>query len=161
MGTGRYPKPDGERLGHSPSPVFGWTILPPARTEPAPDLPEPPPWLAELKGWPVSTRAEWKRLWETPQATQWDQTGLTLHSWALMKAKGDLLGPNASMLGELRQIEDRHGLSPKALLQLRWKVGGNPAAEQAETAKSTRTAKPRPRSNRKDRLLKIVEGDGN
>jgi hypothetical protein len=36
--------------------------------------------------------------------------------------------PPTSVFAELRQIEDRHGLNPKAMLQLRWRISPVEAA---------------------------------
>jgi len=151
MPSGPAPKPDAERLRRN-APTFGWVDLPPdGREGPIPDLPEPAPWLVELGGWPVATRAAWKRLWVTPQATQWDQDGTTLHGWAAIHAAMALKGPTSGGQAELRQIEQLHGLSPRALLQLRWRVV---AADSAPAPQ--RLA----RTERRLQVLKWVAEDG-
>jgi len=52
--------------------------------------------------------------------------------------------PSASLLAEMRAIEDRLGLNPRAMLQLRWRIG--PPTE----AKVSPIARPR-------RKLKVVD----
>jgi hypothetical protein len=144
-----YPKPDGQKVNRV-EPTFGWVDLPAGgRPGPAPKLPTHMTWSAH-------TKRAWDEMWASPQATQWDQSGRTLIGWAELfeqKVRAERLRrlPAASMLaelsqiegwekllerkapptsvyGELRQIEDRHGLNPKAMLQLRWRI---PPAEAA------------------------------
>jgi hypothetical protein len=149
-GIGASPNPDADR----PRPTFGWVDLPAeGRSGPAPDLPTPPVWLNEFGGWPVATRAAWKRLWETPQATQWDQSGKTLHGWAQLHAHCELSGPQPSRVAEMRQHEDRHGLNPRALMQLRWRVvSSEPDVVPVVSAKVKRSG-----MDRKSRMLKVVQ----
>ena len=149
-GIGQAPNPDSTRQ-RSP---FGWTELPAAgRSGPVPDLPHPPPWLAELDGWPVSTRAAWRGLWETLQATQWDQTGKSLHDWAMLHAKASIDGPTPAMTAEMRQHTDRHGLNPAALMRLRWRIVADVA--EAPTVPASRTKKASG-LDRMARALKVV-----
>ncbi len=156
-GNGPSPNPDARRRQtHPNSSTFGWVELPSeGRQGPPPDLPEPAPWLAKLDGWPVATRAEWKRLWSTPQASQWDPTGISLHQWATQHAFTQINGPTAAGLAELRQIEDRHGLSPRALIQLRWRITTQPP--EVEAAPPTKRSRSKA-TDRRRRILKIVEG---
>lgn len=120
---GRYPKPDAERRNRT-APAFAWVELPAeGRKGKAPPLPPG-------REWPTATKAAWADLWLTPQATVWDQSGRTLHRWAWLHA--DLIlgkGAAGPLSAEMRQIEDRHGLSPKALLQLRWRLRSDEIAE--------------------------------
>ena len=66
----------------------------------------------------------WDDLWATPQAVMWERAG-----WVRMVARYALLveateRPKCSALifGEVRQMEDRLGLSPMSMLRLRWEV---------------------------------------
>jgi hypothetical protein len=69
----------------------------------------------------------------------------------------------AAQMGELRQIEDRHGLNPKALLQLRWRIvddGDAMPMAVADAGSSSRARKPGRRKageSAEDRRLRIVE----
>lgn len=79
----------------------------------------------------------WKQLWALPQAVEWERAGWPREvaqyvRWKARAEQGDL---DASR--EARQMADRLGLSPLALLRLRWKV----AAEDADD----RGARPRRR----------------
>lgn len=114
-----YLKPDGQKVTRH-APTFDWVILPASgRKGPVPKLPGGTKWLK-------ATREAWADLWSSPQAVAWDQSGRTLHSWAeahhaLQEAKKD--GKSVTpILAEMRSIEDRHGLNPKAMLQLRWRI---------------------------------------
>ena len=139
-GGGRYPKPENERHGHSPSTSFEWTLLPAAgRLGPAPELPD-------LRSWSLSTIAWWEDLWSCPQATAWDQSGRTLTRLAVLF--DDLIkekAPATSLSNEMRQLEDRHGLNPKAMLQLRWRI-----VEEADVM-------PMPTKSTRKQRLKVVD----
>lgn len=120
-GGGRYPNPDDQRRNRNER-AFDWTVLPmEGRPGPAPEL---PPW----REWRPATLDWWAKLWATPQATQWDQSGRTLHTLAILHHQ--LLDEESSpspIAAEMRQHEDRHGLTPKAMLQLRWKISSTPS----------------------------------
>ena len=114
-----YPKPDGQKVTRH-APKFDWVSLPASgRSGPAPKLPS-------LRKWRKVTRDAWADLWSSPQAFAWDQSGRTLHGWALAHHDAITAEENGrsatASLAELRAIEDRHGLNPKAMLQLRWRV---------------------------------------
>lgn len=146
MPGGAYPKPDAERRNRN-APAFGWTELDAAGREgDAPDLPPG-------REWPSATATAWADLWKTPQATAWDQTGRTLHRWAWLHA--DLVvgkGASNTISAEMRQLEDRHGLSPKAMLQLRWRV-------KADDDASPPTALTKPKSSAAKRSrMKVLDG---
>lgn len=119
-----YPKPDAERVRRN-APQFSWTILPAAGRE------GDPPVLPKGRRWKAATREWWAKLWATPQATQWREDDSELHRLALLH---ELVwasdAPAATLLAEMRQIEDRHGLNPKAMLQLRWMVEATPEPAQ-------------------------------
>ena len=80
-----------------------------------PDNDEPTPQERQL----------WDELWRTPQAAKWVDSGydrvlaryVRLYFRADEEAKG-------TWLSELRQIEDRLGLSPLGLRRLGWQIGG-------------------------------------
>lgn len=114
--AGRYPKADSERRNRT-KPAFEWVNLPAeGRKGPAPKLPAWRVWHPETKKW-------WKELWAKPQATMWDQSGASVHP--LLCLYDDLISGRtevAKVSAEMRQHEDRHGLNPKAMLQLRWRI---------------------------------------
>jgi hypothetical protein len=75
--------------------------------------------------------ALWRELWRTPQAAQWH-----LLRWAREVAqfvRHKVLAENGDLdhAREARQHADRLGLSPMALLRLRWEIA--PSTEQVST----------------------------
>lgn len=115
-GMGPSPNPNARRQN---KPTFEWVALPvEGRPGAAPKLPG---W----RKWSPATSRWWKDLWAKPQATQWEQDGSTL--WTLACLYDDLIAGRADaakVSAEMRQHEDRHGLNPKAMNQLRWRLGG-------------------------------------
>lgn len=124
-GGGRYPNPDGERRNRAER-QFDWTVLPLEGRK------GDPPALPKWREWTDRTLEWWAELWSTPQATMWDPSGRSLHTMALLhhELMLDEAAEHkraASISAEIRQHEDRHGLTPKAMLQLRWRVSSSPA----------------------------------
>jgi len=80
----------------------------------------------------------WRELWSTPQAVQWDRLGWRREvaqyvRWKVAAELGDL---NASK--EARQLSDRLGLTPLAMLRLRWEIVDQaPAVRVAPAADGT------------------------
>lgn len=137
-----YPKGDDERRNRS-EPKFGWTDVPLTNTAAAPALPPVRDWSEETLRW-------WSQLWAKGQAALWDQSGSTVVPMAVLWE--DLQhNPDKAhiILGELRQHEDRHGLNPKSMLQLRWRF-----IEAAEPVKVSKTSTKR--TDRRSRVLQVV-----
>lgn len=121
MGGASYPKPDGERRNRAER-QLDWTVLPFEGR--AGDPPALPGW----REWTEQTLTWWAELWSTPQAAAWDQTGRSMHTLALLHHEMMVDGGSAAKIAaEMRQHEDRHGLTPKAMAQLRWRVASEPA----------------------------------
>lgn len=114
-----------------------WRQLPAGgRTGRVPRWPLPPvedPRLAPL----------WRQLWATPQAVAWEELGwirtVARYAVLVLAAEDEVLnpsgerGPNATLLGEVRQMEDRLGLTPMSMRRLLWEVV-EPAQEQEQPA---------------------------
>jgi hypothetical protein len=78
----------------------------------------------------------WKKLWALPQATQWERAGWTREvaqyvRWKVLAELGDLDSSK-----EARQLGDRLGLTPLALLRLRWEVAPDEVGAARETKRS-------------------------
>lgn len=81
--------------------------------------------------WPLSGRAPagWEAIWRKPQAVMWERNGDELVVARYVKLRNLIQDPesledvNAAAWSELRQIEDRLGLSPMALKRLQWEIG--------------------------------------
>lgn len=81
--------------------------------------------------WPLGGRTPrgWVELWRSPQAVMWERGGnellvaryLVLRNLIQRPASVDEI--NAAALSELRQMEDRLGLSPMAMKRLQWEIG--------------------------------------
>lgn len=131
-----YPKPDGQTVTRHER-AFDWVELPEKRVGKAPALPT---W----RKFDRRTRAWWSELWKRPQAVQWQQSGASLFALAVLY--DDLITGRvdaAKLSAEIRQHEDRHGLSPKALLQLRWRLPEKAGASQATKAPASSSRKAR------------------
>jgi hypothetical protein len=72
----------------------------------------------------------WKDLWATPQAVAWERLGFTrvvarYCRFALLAENG-----NKDAFAEARQLEDRLGLTPKAMRLLLWTISADEVAEK-------------------------------
>ena len=95
----------------------------------------------------------WRDLWATPQAVAWDRLGWTreVAQYVRWKVRAELGDLDASK--EARQLSDRLGLSPLAMLRLRWEVDADEVAEQRQERSAQavkRTARQR---------LRVVDSD--
>lgn len=130
-GTGPAPKPDAQRVRRN-APTFDWVNLPERNEGPVPELPT-------FRTWDKRTVEWWTDLWAKPQASQWFQDGSTL--WTLVCLYDEMIISEgtaaASLSSEIRQHEDRHGLNPKAMLQLRWRIA-DPAEAAVESPATAR-----------------------
>ena len=102
--------------------------------------------------WPILARTEpdvWADLWRTPQASAWEAQG-----WTRVVARYALLieatedpnpenSPSAAILAEVRQMEDRLGLNPKAMRSLLWEVTSDEVAERRDGSKVSKATSKR------------------
>jgi hypothetical protein len=78
----------------------------------------------------------WEFAWSTPQASKWDRSAVMIAARrALLEdlmiqitMRGDEIGPGH--LKAISDLEDRLGLSPRALLGLRWELEPKDSDEQ-------------------------------
>lgn len=89
-----------------------------------------------LPDWPLNTDPSdaemslWKTLWRTPQAAAWAKSGYTrvVARYVLVTILAeDPSNPSAALLSEVRQLEDRLGLSPMSMKRLMWEIDDSPA----------------------------------
>ena len=116
---GPAPKKDARRRNKRPD----WLTLPAeGRTGRAPKWP-----MARNNDRTAAKRETelWRELWATPQAFAWERLG-----WTRVVARYCRLvivceGPEstAALLAEVRQLEDRLGLTPMSMRRLQWEVG--------------------------------------
>lgn len=139
-GMGAAPKPSAVRPGRG--------LAQPLMVLPQSGRPgEPPKWpLAEASGEETDL---WQQLWRLPQAVAWERIGSErvvarycrlLAIAEMRESAGAAIRGVAGLLGEVRQLEDRLGLSPMAMLRLRWQIAADEVAEKRqERAASGRT----------------------
>lgn len=110
----------------------------------------------ETPAWPLSSSAPstWAQLWATPQAVAWERLGWTRVVARYAEVLRVCENPEAvsvGMLGEARQLEDRLGMTPMAMLRLRWEVASDEVAEKrADKPAVATTAR---------RRLKVADSD--
>lgn len=124
---GPAPKPAEQRRRRNAAP--GTVQLPgEGRSGPAPAWP--------LDGKPPSV---WTSLWSKPQAVAWERFHLidVVARYALVRMHADRRVAHPSILGEARQLEDRLGLSPMAMLRLRWEISELPPGPAAGSGSVT------------------------
>lgn len=88
----------------------------------------------------------WRELWRTPQSVAWERLGWTRDvaqyvRWKVLAELGDL-----DAAKEARQLSDRIGLTPLAMLRLRWEI-----VTDEEMARGTRVRPQRPASKGAER----------
>lgn len=105
-----------------------WRGLPAeGKTTAAPACPE---------SWSEQTCDWWEIIWRSPMATIWLESDVP----ALVRL-GNLLElpkQTALIIGEIRQIEDRFGLSPKSRRMLQWLIEPPDESEKEEPVQHTR-----------------------
>lgn len=128
---GPPPKKDSERRRRN-APMANTLQLPAeGRQGPAPLWPGP-------GLMPEPYRPIWEELWATPMAVAWERHGWTrviARYLLVLQASDEALKskePDAKLLNEIRNLEDRLGLTPMALLRLRWEIAGDELAPMRE-----------------------------
>ena len=96
---------------------------------------DPPAW--PLSAANAAEKQKWAKVWTLPQAVEWErmrcEDEVAVYVRVFVRAMKD---PEPKMLNELRQLDAKIGLSPRAMLDLRWEtdeaVLEEAAAEEAE-----------------------------
>ena len=86
-------------------------------------------YTGSVPGWPLDTdpaRAEldmWNSLWTTPQAAMWASMHIehVIARYVVVTCLAEQT-QQAGLLAEVRQMEDRLGLTPVSLRKLQWKI---------------------------------------
>ncbi|MGW5582866.1 phage terminase small subunit [Streptomyces sp. NPDC003857] len=155
-GMGPPPKPAGERRRRNAT--VAMTQLPAeGRQGDPPRYPLPPIVVKDDDGGSEMAREReadlWESLWATPQAVMWERTHAELTVARFVRFSVLAETGNVKAATEARQLEDRLGLNPQAMLRLRWEVAADEMAEQRQE-RSTRTAKKTARQR-----LRVVDSD--
>ncbi len=110
---------------------------------------KPPAFPGELNDYDA---AVWADLWHTPMAVAWELDNhirTVARYLRVMRAAENALADgdiNAAALAEVRQLEDRLGLTPMARLRLRWEI------DDSDDVAAKRSA---PRSSARSRLKAV------
>ena len=93
-----------------------------------------------IKG--VRVPSTWAELWKTPQAAAWEELGInrTVARYALLLQQAEKPSAPASLHNEVRQLEDRLGLTPMAMLRLHWEMSPDEVTEKRATTAATKQA---------------------
>jgi len=86
-------------------------------------------YTGSVPGWPLDNEpahAEldmWQQLWTTPQATMWASMSIerVIARYVMVACLAEQT-QQAGLLTEVRQMEDRLGLTPLSLQKLQWKI---------------------------------------
>jgi hypothetical protein len=78
----------------------------------------------------------WAELWATPQAAAWEQFGWTrvVARYCRIMVAAEERGAKTPLLNQATQLEDRLGLTPKAMRLLLWQIAGDEVGEKREAA---------------------------
>lgn len=95
----------------------------------------------------------WSRYWRKPQAAAWARIGLVdeVAMYVRLFLAGAGLEPDVKSATEARQIGDRLGLNPTAMLKNRWRISRDEVGEKRTERKQSPGAKARQR-------LKVADG---
>lgn len=88
-------------------------------------LPYAPPAKAPkpLAGWCERTVVWWEAIWRSPMASMWIEVDVAgLERLGVMVDEANRGQGTAALLGEIRQLEDRYGLSPMGRRRLQWEM---------------------------------------
>jgi hypothetical protein len=88
-----------------------------------------------LPGEPAEEEREaWAELWRTPQAVAWERLGWTrtVGRYCRVMVAAEQEGASAQLLAQATALEDRLGLTPKAMRLLLWEVVADEVAEQRQ-----------------------------
>lgn len=126
---GPAPKVDPARRNARSGPL----LLPPeGRKGDAPDWP--------LTRQTAAERSAWSQLWSTPQAVAWERLGWTrtVARYCRVMVAAEAKDATAALLAQAVALEDRLGLTPKAMRMLLWQIATDEVAEKRTEGTSAR-----------------------
>ena len=94
----------------------------------------PPAW--PLTGQSLAEETIWGQLWSTPQAVAWEKLGWTrvIARYCRVVAEAEMSGAKADTRNSATTMEDRLGLTPKAMRLLLWAIADDETASQNPVA---------------------------
>jgi hypothetical protein len=94
-------------------------VLPPGGCD------DPVPPLPDGREWTPRERDRWQSLWQSPQATMWDESAAATVASLVIYETMLLEGKSAAWSAqELRHCSTELGLTPAAMKSLGWRIGG-------------------------------------
>lgn len=90
--------------------------------------------------WPLgkqsaAERVAWAALWATPHAAAWERLEWTrtVARYCRVMIQAEEVGATAAILGQTAILEDRLGLTPKAMRMLMWEIVADEVAQKRES----------------------------
>ena len=101
-----------------------------------------PAWPLDFEMTTEETRA-WRELWSTPQAVAWEKLGWTrtVARYCRIMVEAERPGAKSDVRNSATSMEDRLGLTPKAMRLLLWAI-----TEDETTSENSVTLLPAPRN---------------
>lgn len=99
----------------------------------------PPAW--PLPGDPTPDEiSAWAQLWSTPQAVAWEQLGWTrtVARYCRVMVVAEGVDASAAILAQATALEDRLGLTPKAMRLLLWEITEDEVSNKRESKSNAR-----------------------
>lgn len=92
---------------------------------------DPPEWPLPGRT-TVAERAAWADLWRTPQAVAWEKLGWTrtVARFCRVMVEAEKRDASPALLAQAAALEDRLGLTPKAMRLMLWEIISDEVAEQ-------------------------------
>lgn len=95
--------------------------------------------------WPLADQSSfeeeaWEQAWRTPQAVAWERLGWlrTVARYCRVMVAAEQPDAAPALLAQATALEDRLGLTPKAMRLLLWEIVSDEVFEQRQTASSAR-----------------------
>ena len=107
--------------------------------------------VGEVPAWPLRGVEPdvWASLWGMPQAVMWERMcshrTVARYAFLLSLVEDPARDVQASMLGEVRQLEQQLGVTPKAMRDLRWEIVADEVGERREERQVVAPSRPRRR----------------
>ena len=100
---------------------------------------DPPDWPLDTGMSGAEDRA-WTELWSTPQAVAWERLGWvrTVARYCRVMVACEVPNAQATLLAQATALEDRLGLTPKAMRLLLWEIAPDELAEARSAAPAPR-----------------------
>lgn len=118
-GKGKAPKAADDRRNRAAPQRGDWVELRPAANPTIPALPA----RGSGRGrWSARTQRAWRAWWTDPASTRWGDADKDLAEHLADVYEAFVREPTASLAGEVRQLRDSLGLTPKGRQDRRWVI---------------------------------------